>query len=106
MIRRPPRSTLFPYTTLFRSHEELEDVAQRGRVRQPLAGHGQHLPEVVAEEVRAAERLTGAHPVDVAAERVDLAVVRDVAVGVRERPGGERVGAESLVHERERRLDV
>src|SRR3712207_8501434 len=24
MIRRPPRSTLFPYTTLFRSREELE----------------------------------------------------------------------------------
>src|SRR2546426_5503635 len=23
MIRRPPRSTLFPYTTLFRSHGEL-----------------------------------------------------------------------------------
>src|SRR2546425_5529015 len=22
MIRRPPRSTLFPYTTLFRSHED------------------------------------------------------------------------------------
>src|SRR3712207_8464328 len=29
MIRRPPRSTLFPYTTLFRSH-------QRGRVAQPV----------------------------------------------------------------------
>src|SRR2546430_10854221 len=32
MIRRPPRSTLFPYTTLFRSHDqrrvrELRDVA-------------------------------------------------------------------------------
>src|SRR2546429_742132 len=28
MIRRPPRSTLFPYTTLFRSHEltELADL--------------------------------------------------------------------------------
>src|SRR3712207_7718083 len=26
MIRRPPRSTLFPYTTLFRSREE-EDLA-------------------------------------------------------------------------------
>src|SRR3712207_8958038 len=25
MIRRPPRSTLFPYTTLFRSAEEPED---------------------------------------------------------------------------------
>src|SRR2546429_9634037 len=23
MIRRPPRSTLFPYTTLFRSHESV-----------------------------------------------------------------------------------
>src|SRR2546425_10211961 len=26
MIRRPPRSTLFPYTTLFRSLQLLEDV--------------------------------------------------------------------------------
>src|SRR6266481_3917266 len=25
MIRRPPRSTLFPYTTLFRSHQLLSD---------------------------------------------------------------------------------
>src|SRR5438876_9772477 len=24
MIRRPPRSTLFPYTTLFRSHAQLQ----------------------------------------------------------------------------------
>jgi len=67
-------------------HEELEDVVERGRVRQALAGHGQDLLEVVAEEVRAAERLAGAHPVDVAAERVDLAVVGDVAVRVRQRP--------------------
>src|SRR5574337_2144262 len=26
MIRRPPRSTLFPYTTLFRSHAAFEPV--------------------------------------------------------------------------------
>src|SRR2546426_9656207 len=32
MIRRPPRSTLFPYTTLFRSH----DVLQRVEVRQEM----------------------------------------------------------------------
>src|SRR5258705_8400975 len=25
MIRRPPRSTLFPYTTLFRSHCDIKD---------------------------------------------------------------------------------
>src|SRR3712207_6878491 len=28
MIRRPPRSTLFPYTTLFRSEEHLDAVAR------------------------------------------------------------------------------
>src|SRR3712207_7765060 len=26
MIRRPPRSTLFPYTTLFRSHREHDEI--------------------------------------------------------------------------------
>src|SRR2546429_6415292 len=31
MIRRPPRSTLFPYTTLFRSTEAFDLVDQRGR---------------------------------------------------------------------------
>src|SRR3712207_7575004 len=31
MIRRPPRSTLFPYTTLFRSHVHVE-VGPRGTV--------------------------------------------------------------------------
>src|SRR5215204_4411410 len=28
MIRRPPRSTLFPYTTLFRSHQPLHFLAK------------------------------------------------------------------------------
>src|SRR2546429_2303150 len=30
MIRRPPRSTLFPYTTLFRSHDNAVVYAQSG----------------------------------------------------------------------------
>src|SRR2546426_6921455 len=30
MIRRPPRSTLFPYTTLFRSLKELVDLRLLG----------------------------------------------------------------------------
>src|SRR5690348_17567670 len=32
MIRRPPRSTLFPYTTLFRSHQRDEFAARHGKV--------------------------------------------------------------------------
>src|SRR2546422_10783001 len=33
MIRRPPRSTLFPYTTLFRSHESLRGALMNAAVR-------------------------------------------------------------------------
>src|SRR2546430_17253518 len=43
MIRRPPRSTLFPYTTLFRSHggEVLhEDDGGTGHERHWVADHG------------------------------------------------------------------
>src|SRR3712207_8566546 len=32
MIRRPPRSTLFPYTTLFRSVDGLLDLGVAGKV--------------------------------------------------------------------------
>src|SRR3712207_8066702 len=34
MIRRPPRSTLFPYTTLFRSSAEIRARVLRARERQ------------------------------------------------------------------------
>src|SRR5437016_10917127 len=39
MIRRPPRSTLFPYTTLFRSYQEHfeNDVRRRWRTRCEVA---------------------------------------------------------------------
>src|SRR2546427_9624814 len=33
MIRRPPRSTLFPYTTLFRSHHQPRDRERRQPAR-------------------------------------------------------------------------
>src|SRR2546425_13050908 len=45
MIRRPPRSTLFPYTTLFRSRDaadrgvEAEDAAGTRRDGRPGLGH-------------------------------------------------------------------
>src|SRR3712207_8910827 len=39
MIRRPPRSTLFPYTTLFRSRHRDADPAQP----RPELRHPQHL---------------------------------------------------------------
>src|SRR5256885_10349120 len=48
MIRRPPRSTLFPYTTLFRSGRGLADLGQGIRERRDEDGHDpgiRHLPE-------------------------------------------------------------
>src|SRR5205809_3458545 len=38
MIRRPPRSTLFPYTTLFRSFSGIDDTACTAMVRVSCAG--------------------------------------------------------------------
>src|SRR5690554_8019995 len=45
MIRRPPRSTLFPYTTLFRSAQPAEDAAREVdaeelRIPAPILGLG------------------------------------------------------------------
>src|SRR2546429_3322286 len=39
MIRRPPRSTLFPYTTLFRSDPAGRCKGNRSRDTAPVAGH-------------------------------------------------------------------
>src|SRR3712207_7231555 len=39
MIRRPPRSTLFPYTTLFRSRQRLQ-VRRRQQPQERSAGRG------------------------------------------------------------------
>src|SRR3712207_7643660 len=40
MIRRPPRSTLFPYTTLFRSPRGLTALGQHGHQQQEHDGGG------------------------------------------------------------------
>src|SRR3712207_7102206 len=55
MIRRPPRSTLFPYTTLFRSA-----AAQAGpRAQQGERDEREALGEAVSEAVAAGQREEG-----------------------------------------------
>src|SRR2546427_7362074 len=44
MIRRPPRSTLFPYTTLFRSHRAQREQCRRHRHRQRARASTGHAP--------------------------------------------------------------
>ncbi len=72
-------------------HEQLEHVVEGRRVA-PARAHDRHqLAQVGAEQVALELRLAGAHPVHVAAQGVDLAVVGDQAVRVRELPARERV---------------
>src|SRR3712207_9021654 len=66
MIRRPPRSTLFPYTTLFRSHLDAVlgprlggDGAKEGTVR--VAEVGIHHVEVALVQDRKSTRLNSSH---------------------------------------------
>src|SRR3712207_7041919 len=57
MIRRPPRSTLFPYTTLFRSGAEPGRAARPARLRPHVrGGRGHFVPGRPAADERADRR--------------------------------------------------
>src|SRR2546422_5012999 len=60
MIRRPPRSTLFPYTTLFRSVVQVLAEPARLHVAQQVAvrrGDEPHIHRDLARPAQATERL-------------------------------------------------
>ncbi len=83
--------------------QQFEAVVERGGVRLVREADRIELLQVRAQHRRGHHAFARAHPVVVALDGVDLAVVRDIAVRMRERPLGERVGREPLVHEAERR---
>src|SRR5258707_8122618 len=65
MIRRPPRSTLFPYTTLFRSlcgreRRELE-IDRQGADRPQTLRRAEDRPEQDADPDRKSTRLNSSH---------------------------------------------
>src|SRR5688572_32639236 len=59
MIRRPPRSTLFPYTTLFRS-QLAHDSPSRGR-RHGMDGEQKQQDQRGGKEDRKSTRLNSSH---------------------------------------------
>ena len=83
--------------------QQLEHLVEGRRVA-GVRGDDREQPVELGLTERAGgeHRLARGHPVAVAAQRVDLAVVREVAVRVREAPRRERVGGEAAVHQRDR----
>src|SRR5258708_31848370 len=73
MIRRPPRSTLFPYTTLFRSQQQA--FARQAR------GHARHHRRRGAAHQRAGDELVAVHL---------LALERDEQIARDDRPAVAR----------------
>src|SRR5438876_12458429 len=63
MIRRPPRSTLFPYTTLFRSVAALSAFGGKGDLPDQAARVGrQYARRGQSAEDRKSTRLNSSHP--------------------------------------------
>ena len=84
--------------------QQLERLVEAGGVGATGGADRVDPLQVAGQRLAGDELLAGPHPVAVAHDRVDLAVVGDEPVGVGERPGRERVGREARVHERQRRL--
>src|SRR3989442_12701957 len=115
MIRRPPRSTLFPYTTLFRSHapgERLERDGVAGIAHDSQCGD--HVLDDVVLDQRAAARQPAGNS---RSDEASLAVFADLVPAVANRvvapsQAGPRAGGQNflaqppgsllLVSERER----
>src|SRR3712207_9549029 len=97
MIRRPPRSTLFPYTTLFRSVDVGQRVAEQREERLDAGDPVRQLGWlVVGDEVRREERVDG---VDVArVQRLGVQAADEVARRLaHRRTRTVRAGAETVV---------
>ena len=79
--------------------QQLEHLVEAGRVARARGADRVDAVEVPLDERGREQRLAGPHPVAVAGQRVDLAVVGQVAVRVGQGPAGEGVGREARVHQ-------
>src|SRR2546422_6091595 len=101
MIRRPPRSTLFPYTTLFRSPRAA--AAERGASAAPAVARPPRLRSSGAVHGRAREATgrAGGEPRGAAAATVRTAAGRAGASGAGRAPPAAPLGAAHQVEQRE-----
>ena len=82
--------------------QQFERIVEAGRVRLSMRNQRPHLVEVGTEQLAFHRPTARFHPVHIAADRIDLAIVRHEAIGMRQPPAGEGIGREALVDEAER----
>jgi hypothetical protein len=86
--------------------QEFERVVEAGGIGLAFIGDRPELLDIVAIELGRNARLPRRHPVDVAADGVDLAVMGDHPIRMGQPPGREGVGREALMYQRQRRLET
>ena len=87
-------------------HQEFERIVEAGCVRLTFIRNRPELGDVITKQIGGDRRLTRSHPVHIATQRVDFAVMRDHAVRMGQRPSRESIGREALVNERDRRFQT
>ena len=87
-------------------HKYFQGVIEAGGIALPLLNYRQQFFNISAEKVGFKRIFPGFHLVDVAAQGVDLAIVRQKAERLRQRPGRESVGTVTLMHNRQRTFKV
>ena len=85
------------------AHQELEHVVERRGIRCTGLDDRLQILDRVAESIMIEPGLVALHPVDVAQDGVDLAVVRQHAEGLGQLPLREGVGRIALMEDREAR---
>ena len=85
-------------------HHQLQGVVELGGITAGGVDHRQRGGQIISEQLGTEARLPRAHPVLIASQRVDFAIVHQVAVGVGAVPTRERVGREAGVHQGNGRL--
>ncbi len=86
-------------------HQQLQRVVEAGRVGLTLRDQGPDLIQIRANDLRCHVVTAGRHPVEVAPQGIDLAIVGDHAEGVGQVPGREGIGGEALVDQCQGRLE-
>ena len=85
------------------AHQHFEDIIECCRIRAARLDHRFDGAVGGPERIAGHANFVALHPVHIALQRVDLAIVAEHAEGLGETPGGEGVGGITLVIERYRR---